>query len=110
MSTRAEALREAEKMADEHAGWATDPVRRSCLEWFATKLAKRAKEAEASRESRTCSTCRHLAWAKIENYAGRSAHCSHDRSAVLDLSSEMIGAWGCSLWQPAAPETKGESQ
>jgi hypothetical protein len=46
---RAATLREAEKMADQHAGWATDPVRKSCLEWFATKLAKRAKEAEACR-------------------------------------------------------------
>jgi hypothetical protein len=44
---RAATLREAEKMADQHARWATDPVRQSCLEWFATKLAKCAKEAES---------------------------------------------------------------
>jgi hypothetical protein len=55
-------------------------------------------------QERTCSTCRHLEWAKIENYAGRSPECGHLHSAVLTLAVEAIDSWGCLLWEQADPK------
>lgn len=64
--------------------------------------AKRLREIEVLlSQERTCSTCQHLAWACVENYAGRVPTCGHDHSAALDLAHEAIKSWGCLLWEQA---------
>jgi hypothetical protein len=55
-------------------------------------------------QERTCSTCQHLEWYPIENYAGQSPECGHLHSAALNLAVEAIGCWGCLLWEQADPK------
>ena len=62
-------------------------------------------------QERICSTCQHMfISAGLVDVDEQVPTCMHPESPVRDYGDVSIEHFGCSLWEKADPETKGDTK